>query len=240
MADYIPRPDKEFGPWLDNLNIKVPTVATKYSIPAATVTQLASDTLMWDFILKNYDAADNYAKQFTSFKNTLRKGPIGNVAITFPAPPTFTAITFPAPPTFTAIPPAVFNGIERRIRLLANQIKSNPNYSVGDGEALGIIGDDPVGILSQEDLQPTLKVSLNGGKVLVKWKKGKTDGINIYVKRGDADFVFLAFDGSPDYTDGSALPDASTTWTYRAIYVIKDTEVGQFSDAVSINVRKIV
>lgn len=229
MADYIPRPDKDFGTWLGNFNTKVATNATKYSIPAAVVSQLAADTTMWDFILKNSDAAENFAKQFTSFKNTLRSGPVGN-----------TPVAFPTPPTFTAIPTSVANGIERRARVLARQIKANSNYSEGDGKAFGIIGEDPAGAFTDEDLQPNIKVVLAGGKVQVKWKKGKSNGINIYVKRGDADFVFLAFDGSPDFTDSTPLPETSTTWTYRAIYVIKDSEVGQFSDAVSINVRKIV
>ena len=51
----------------------------------------------------------------------------------------------------------------------------------------------------------------------------------------NGNYIFIGHDAQPDFTDNAAL----LTWAYP-IYVVKDTEVGQFSKPVSINVKKIV
>jgi hypothetical protein len=63
------------------------------------------------------------------------------------------------------------------------------------------------------------------------------DGIEIQVDRG-TDFVFLAIDTIPDYTDTAPMSAVgqSALWKYKAIYHQDDDRVGQWSDVVSIPV----
>lgn len=126
------------------------------------------------------------------------------------------------------------------LRPMVQRMKAHPSYRDDDqGKKLGIVGVD-----SQVDriaLKPELKGALDAGRPKIGWKKGETDGINIYVDRKDGKgFIFLARDTEPDYIDTYVLPTGMNTavWDYRGIYVMEDEEVGQFSESISITVTR--
>ena len=48
--------------------------------------------------------------------------------------------------------------------------------------------------------------------------------------------VFLANDTTPNCTDTTQFPATPTNWTYRAIYRVGDSRVGQWSKPVSVTV----
>jgi hypothetical protein len=48
--------------------------------------------------------------------------------------------------------------------------------------------------------------------------------------------VLLAYDTTPNYTDTTPSPSTPTKWTYRAIYRLGDSRVGQWSKPVSVTV----
>jgi hypothetical protein len=51
------------------------------------------------------------------------------------------------------------------------------------------------------------------------------------VDRSDSKgFVMLTFDTTPNYTDTTPFPATPTKWTYRAIYRVGDSRVGQWSE----------
>jgi hypothetical protein len=59
----------------------------------------------------------------------------------------------------------------------------------------------------------------------------------LQVDRGDGKgFIFLANDTTPGYIDTDPFPAAPTRWTYRAIYIIGDAQVGLWSKPVSVTV----
>jgi hypothetical protein len=61
--------------------------------------------------------------------------------------------------------------------------------------------------------------------------------LELQVDRGDGHgFVMLTIDLTPNFIDPAPLPATPAKWTYRAIYRIGDSRVGQWSDPVSINV----
>ena len=63
------------------------------------------------------------------------------------------------------------------------------------------------------------------------------DICEIEVDRSDSKgFVLLTFDTTPNYTDTTPLPSTPTKWTYRAIYRVGDSRVGQWSKPVSVTV----
>jgi len=102
---------------------------------------------------------------------------------------------------------------------------------------LGIIGAEINTDLS--DSKPALKaVDQTGGIVILSFLKAKSDGINIYSQReNESEFVFLARDTQTRYVDNRPLLAAGKPELrrYTAVYVVKDMEVGQFSDELVVS-----
>jgi hypothetical protein len=74
---------------------------------------------------------------------------------------------------------------------------------------------------------------------VINWFKQGMDALELWVDRGDGKgFVFLAIDSVPLYTDTAALPapGIGAVWKYKGIYRENDTQVGQWSDVVSVTV----
>ena len=80
-----------------------------------------------------------------------------------------------------------------------------------------------------------------GNHVLIKWGWGGhevfLDLCELQVDRGDGKaFVLLTYDTTPGYTDTQPFPAVPAKWTYRAIYRVGDSQVGQWSSPVSVTV----
>jgi hypothetical protein len=61
------------------------------------------------------------------------------------------------------------------------------------------------------------------------------DMIEIQVDRG-AGYSLLTYDTTPGYTDTAPFPATPAKWTYKAVYRKDDSQVGQWSNPVSITV----
>lgn len=72
----------------------------------------------------------------------------------------------------------------------------------------------------------------------LQYKKGAAEGINVYIDRHDGNGFSTTplRDTKPPFTDTTPVPadKDAVKWTYKAIYVIDDEEVGQMSQHVSI------
>ena len=55
-------------------------------------------------------------------------------------------------------------------------------------------------------------------------------------RSGSKGFVLLAFDSTPNYTDTEPFPATPAKWTYRAVYRVGDSRVGQWSNPISVTV----
>ena len=131
-------------------------------------------------------------------------------------------------PGHTSLLPELLSKITR--------IKAHPGYTEAIGQDLNIIGAEQT--VDTGNAKPALKLELAAGHPNVKWPKGAFDAVEIWVDRG-AGSSFLAIDTVPDYLDTAPLPapGASAVWKYKAIYRLNDTQVGQWSDVVSIAVQ---
>ncbi len=91
-------------------------------------------------------------------------------------------------------------------------------------------------------LQPKLTIKLNVGRPHLTWIKGVSDAVDLYVDRDDgAGFVFLGRLLKNEYIDvvSLAAPKIFDEWKYKAICVIADTQVGLYSNIMSIDVKKL-
>ena len=96
---------------------------------------------------------------------------------------------------------------------------------------------------SQPVAANTYKVPLSTeampGRVVLRWKKGPLDGINVYGQRGsETEWRLLGRDNRPPFDDLRPLekPGVPEQRRYRVIGVIDDTEVTPASDVVSVTV----
>jgi hypothetical protein len=197
--------------------------------PAAQVTAQAADADYFNYVLACRDIMQNGALQWTGWKTLMRAGGT-------PPPSGAPVVT----PIFPAAVPAVAPGVETRFRALVKQIKASPNYNETIGQALGVEGAQQTGP-DLATLQPNISAIINGTQVDVGWDwsgfSADLDMIELVADRSDSKGeVLLAYDTTPNYTDTTPFPAAPAKWTYRAIYRVGDSRVGQWSKPVSVTV----
>ena len=225
---YLKSNDIAFAAQLNLFKNNIGNYAAELGVTPAQVAAQAADADYFTYVLQCQEIIQSGSQQWTAWKNLMRAG--GN------PPPTGA----PAMPVFPAAVPAVNPGIEARFRLLAQQIKKNANYNEAIGKALGIEGAQhaPPDLAT---IQPKLAVTISGNQVFVDWGwqgySAYLDQCELQVDRGDGKgFVLLAFDTTPGYTDTQPFPATPAKWTYRAIYCVDDSQVGQWSLPVSLTV----
>ena len=83
----------------------------------------------------------------------------------------------------------------------------------------------------------------DGGAVGIDFNLANSEDVNIYSRRdGDGDFKFLARDTAPPYVDNRPMLVAGKPELreYKAVFVVGDQEVSQFSDEITVNCAPLV
>ncbi|HTH56710.1 MAG TPA: hypothetical protein VL728_11745 [Cyclobacteriaceae bacterium] len=220
-SHYLPRTDQERVVWLNNFSAKFAVYAATFGM-ASEVAGVAKDAAMFAYTVAMVETSTTTKEQWVDFKNLMRNGT-----------PTQLAVPVIAPPPLPAAPAAVQAGIFTRAGQQVQRIKNNPNYTEAIGKDLGIIGSEQLAISSVE-MKPVLKLVMKGGQVEIQWVKGDADALYIETDKGTG-WQFLAVDTVPHYTDTTRIAAASS-WKYRAMYLVNDEKVGQWSDVASIAV----
>jgi hypothetical protein len=222
---YLPRGDKKKAMWLSNFTVRLPYYAATLDISPSTLTSIQNDAKMFEYAIQLVDSSLKIKKTRTSFKNQLRDGPVSSTPLVMPK------VSSPASPA--SVPPGIF----KRVTALVRKIKVNDNYTPAIGKHLDIIG--PETYLDMKNIKPKLKVRFIAGRTIIKYNRGRSDGVDIYVNQGDGKgFNFLATDNEPDYIDPTELPEGvkSAVWKYKARYRVDDKQVGKFSSIAEITV----
>jgi hypothetical protein len=124
------------------------------------------------------------------------------------------------------------------IRTLANRIKTEAAYTTAIGSDLNIIGAATT--VDTAAAKPMLTASINGGQVVIAFKKQQSNGIKLYSKRAaETEFSFLAMDTHSPYNDtrNNAVAGQPETRQYYAFFIdTGDNAYGIQSDVVSIKV----
>jgi hypothetical protein len=221
--NYLPRSDKDRAVWLNNFANKFAANATALGFTAADITAVNNDAAMFAFLVLLVEIYTTAKEQRVDYKNLLRDGPLGKPGGAVPVAP----VTAAAP---TLVQPGIFP----RIAQLVQRIKNSPTYTEAIGKDLGIIASEAQPF-DAVNMKPTLKLVIKGGQVEVQWVKADSDGVRIEVDRGTGTWTFLAVDTVPHYTDTTSIIGPAT-WKYRAMYLVNDELVGQWSDVASIAV----
>ena len=218
---YLPRTDKDRVVWFNNFVTKFTAQSAGLGFVAADLTAVTNDAAMFSYLVNQVEIYNTAKEQRVNYKNLLRDGPIGSAGG-----------AVPTAPVAGFVPTLVLPGILPRLTLLVKRIKASPTYTEAIGKDLGIVSE--VQALDTAVMKPVLKLVMKGGLVEVQWVKGNSDGVRIEVDRGTG-WQFLAIDTVPHYPDTTPI-NGPATWKYRAIYIIEDEAVGQWSDVASIAV----
>lgn len=129
------------------------------------------------------------------------------------------------------------NNLETLVRAEARRIKARSSYDESQGMYLGIQGH--LNTLDMATMKPILLAEdQSGGKVSLSFTKSQSDGIRIYCRREtDADWVKLDRALTSPFLDDRPLLQMGKVELrrYTAVYMSKDTEIGQYSDEVVIS-----
>jgi hypothetical protein len=227
-SDFVNPKDEAFAAQLQAFKTAIPGYATTLGLTPAQVTAQAADADYFSYVLASMQLMRNSATQWTGWKDLVRDG--GD------PPPSGAPTTPPLPPSVPAVAP----GIEVRFRALVKQIKSSPAYNEAIGNALGIEGSDQT-MPDLTTVKPNIDAVISGTHVDIAWgwdgMSAFLDMIELVVDRSDnKGEVLLAQDTTPGYTDTTPFPATPTKWTYRAIYRLGDSRVGQWSKPVTVTV----
>jgi len=219
---FLPRTDMDRAVWLTNFANKFAAVAAGLGFTPADVTSVNNDAAMFTYLLNQVETYTTAKELRVNYKNLIKNGPLGSPGGAAPVAP-----TVPAAPTLVA------PGIFPRIGQLVQRIKNNPNYTEAMGHDMGIIGSEQSNL--RVEMKPVLKLVMKGGQVEVQWTKGDADALMIETDKGSGSWQFLAIDTVPHYPDTTTITTPSV-WKYRAMYMVNDERVGQWSDVASITV----
>src|SRR5258708_4021523 len=221
-AGYLPRADKDRSVWANNYSTKFATAAPGLGLTAAEIAQANNDTAMFVYLISLVEQYTTAKEQRVNYKNLIKNGPIGTPGG-----------ALPVAPAAGVVPTVVAPGIFPRIAQLVQRIKASPTYTDAIGKDLGIIGAEQT--VDTASMKPSMKLMFKGGHVEVQWAKGDADSIRIETDKGSGKWEFLAIDTVPHYTDTTPVT-APGTWKYRAMSIVSDEQVGQWSDVLSIAV----
>lgn len=224
-ASYLENTDEKLALQLDNFSSKLNLYETLFGLTPREVASSLEDSNYFSWAVNSHLKIDTNKKDWTLFKNILKKGEENVTSNSAPTTPVLDSEPRNAPP-----------GVVLRFSTLVNRIKAHPNYTTAIGQNLGI-EKSATPPANRDTAQPALKAVNRGGKVNLIWKKGKFSGILIEKDSGNG-FAMLDRDFVPDFIDNSPMPDRgqSAVWMYRASYLINDEKVGVWSDIVTITV----
>lgn len=222
---YLELNDEKFAIQLGNFASKIDMYATTFGLTPEETASIKADAAFFQWGINNIKKIETYKRNWFSFKKILKHGE-HNVTIN----------NFPDFPVLESPPDLVAAGLITRFTTMVNRIKAHQNYTTAIGNNLGI----EMSATQKTDLdqvKPILKVVNRGGRVNLDWKKLGFDGILIEKDSGHG-FVVLDKDLRPNFIDNSPLPadGESTVWKYRAMYLYKGSEVGLWSDIVTVGV----
>ena len=226
---FLPGADADKQTWLNNFVDKLMNAAngyaTKYSIPAATITLLDNGRKWVNATMADLSAVRTGSQALTAFKDQLFTG---SGPITTPAAPIFA--TAPAVP--------VFAGVFTLATSTGAAMKAQPYYSVTDGQDLGLEG--AVVATPAAPLPPVLKlVSSILGSVTISFHKDSHDAAKFQGRAaGTLAWADLGtFMASPFHDIRPlAAPAIPEVREFRACFSDKDVPSNAWSDILSATV----
>ena len=221
--------------WLENFRAKILAYIVALGISAPAAAAIIADCRWLIYVLGTWlPSGRAWGPACTDAAAAAQTGTGGGPIVL----PVFTAPALPGPegslPAVVPVAPGALNRIFAFVQLIKD--------SAGDTDAidsdLRIVGSE-ISPTPGAPLQPILTGRINGLHVDLKWSwdghSDEVDLLQIQVDRADGKgWVDLVHDTTPNYTDTTPFPAASTIWKYRGIFHVNGAPVGIWSDTVSV------
>jgi hypothetical protein len=219
---FLPKSEDGLRNWLRNLATKIGGYAAKYVITPAEVTGIQTAANDYEAILDYANAVDSYKQKVNTVKAELRDGiPAG-------ATPSILGAA-PMPPMLTTDP-----GIVMGISAIANRIKGSLQYTISDGEDLGLEG--AVVTVDYATVKPKISaITAFEDKVVLDWVKAGMQGVIISRSLDGTNWETVDKDFKSPWEDESFNRTSAAEWRYyRLRYLHNDQPVGLVSDVVKV------
>ena len=148
---YLPDSDEIRVPWDNNFAAKLPAYQVKYKLTDEDLADAKLGAETWAAVVGAQKKIALFSTAFTAFKMAFRNGLPQGGELTVPVLPALNL------PKQLALP-----GIFARVATIVNTIKNSTQYTVADGNDLGIEGTEIVPIPVAE-LKPVLSVAQASG-----------------------------------------------------------------------------
>lgn len=221
-ADFYPASMDARAAWHPIFAAQIQPLAAKYGITAGQVTQIVEDSIWMVYTVQLRHEFNSHSQQLTAFFNAIA----GNDdSLEPPAALNFTDLN-------TAPPPQPPPGIEKRTREYARQIKGDLDYSVADGELLGIAASE------QTPANPALLTAeftvrtLANFELEVTFRKHGMTAVKLQFRYKGGNWQSAGFLVTSPGTIAIAPSEPFTAEQVelRAILIEQNEEVGSYSD----------
>lgn len=210
-----------------NVNAKIDDYKIRYEL---SDDELAEVHLLCETFVAAFDWVEQNratGKQMNKwFENLLTGDPVGASA---PHAPVFQTLN---------LTPGAVIGIEKKFRAFVRRFKENAAYRDGDGLNLMIVASEA----ANEDIRdafPELTVTVSADNLVsVGWKKGSFTALELQYRQTGEQLWQMA-DKSTERTISFAPPltgGAPQRFEFRAIYLLKNERVGQWSQTYQVTV----
>jgi hypothetical protein len=222
--DFLPATWSGLAEWYRNFALNLTDLAAKYGITEAVQTSVANDNNWIQYWVAAKFTARQQEKQLTDYAEAIADSEIG--AIAPPAP----AWSLPPNPPVEVAP-----GLRKRVRQLANQIKSSANYTEADGALLGIISTTTEDTPAAE-MKPFFTAhAMPNYAVALEFKRLGMDSVLFEIRRANGEWVSMGTKtASPAKITIQAI--APEQIQIRAVFIKKDEPVGAYSDIVTVTI----
>ena len=226
-SDWYPNNRAKLRAMFQNFHAKINGYGAKYGLTAAQLLEALTICSTGMQVLDKYEQNQATGKQMSQWVTNVFKGkPAGSPV---PPAPVFQAMDLPA---------GSFIGLEEKFRAFVRDIKNHPAYTEADGVDLMIVAPEAEEI-DLETIAPEIGVTaMPSGIVTISWKKGTMTALEVQFRAVGAANWQLA-DKSTETTIRftPALADNQPQkFEFRAIYLLKNERVGQWSMVHTITV----
>lgn len=222
----FPRTQNEINAILQLWKERLPLYAVQFGLSAGQITQINVDAIVYNHLLtaKSY-LNEDVSEFFTYFDNITGGDP------NIPASP-YPVITLLAMPDFEG---DIKPGIVVRNTELYNYFKKHPNRTAESLADIGI-SESTAGSISPDLLKPAINgAAMPDDKVSLTFNKQGQTAIRFQMRRGGGDWTTVGDPTTSPFLDTTASVDGKPEKReYRAIYLLKNQPVGQYSDIITV------
>lgn len=204
---------------------RIAAYETQYGLTTDQIRQISDDADVYSHLLNARSQLNEDVSEFSVYFTNITNGDRNLPAAAYPT------VSIPPLPTLQL---GVKPGIVSRNTEIYNYLKKHPNRTAESLADLGIT-ETSVAPIAPETLKPSISgATLPDDKVSITFNKQRMASIRVQMRRG-GEWINVGDPTTSPFIDATkSLDDKPEKREYRAIYLVKNQPVGQYSDIITI------